>query len=96
MQLEGKEEPPSLVCVEPALIPIEGVLPARALTRVGSSVGKSAPATSQADRAESRSPNTHVLLANFSSETLTIPKVTVLGLAEEASEALIDKINAGK
>ena len=33
LELEKKEQPPSLVCVEPALIPIEGVLPARALTR---------------------------------------------------------------
>ena len=39
--------------------------------------------------------STHVLLANFSSETPTIPKATILGLAEEVSEALIDKINAG-
>ena len=95
LKMESKEEPPLLVCVEPAQIPIEGVLPARALTRVGSSVSTSAPATSRADCAESRSFNTHVLLANFSNETLTIPKATVLGLAEEVSEALIDKINAG-
>ena len=93
LELEGKEQPPSLVCVEPALIPI-GVLPARALTRVGSGVCKSLPATSQADRAESRSLNTHVLLANFSNEILTVPKATILRIAEEISEAEIDKINS--
>jgi len=91
LELEGKEEPPSLVSVERALIRIEGVLPARALTRVRLNVSKSPPATSQADRAESRSLNTHVLLANFSNETLTVPKATILGIAEEVSEALIEK-----
>jgi len=34
------------------------------------------------------------MLANFSNEPLTIPKATILGVAEEASEALIEKINA--
>ena len=81
--------------MEPALIPIEGVLPARVLTRVRSSGCKFSPATSQSDRAESGSLNTHVLLENFSSETQTIPKATILALAEEVSEALIEKINAG-
>jgi hypothetical protein len=31
------------------------------------------------------------MLANFTEEILTIPKVTVLGVAEEVSESLIDK-----
>ena len=34
------------------------------------------------------------MLANFSHETLTLPKSTVLGVAEEVSEELVDKINA--
>jgi len=34
------------------------------------------------------------MLPNFSKEPLTIPKATILGVAEESSEALIDKINA--
>jgi hypothetical protein len=33
------------------------------------------------------------MLANFSSEELTIPKATILGVAEEVSESLVDKIN---
>jgi len=86
LELEGKEQPPSLVSVEPALSPIGVVLPARALTRVGSGVCKSLPATSQADCVECRSLNTHFLLANFSNETLTAPKATILGIAEEVSE----------
>jgi hypothetical protein len=35
------------------------------------------------------------MLANFSGEELTIPKATVIGVAEEVSESLIDSINAG-
>ena len=33
------------------------------------------------------------MLANFSHGTLTLPKSTVLGVAEEVSEELVDKIN---
>jgi hypothetical protein len=36
------------------------------------------------------------MLANFSYQTLTFPKSTVLGIAEELSEPLVDKINEGK
>ena len=35
-----------------------------------------------------------MMLANFSNEPLTIHKATILGVAEEVSETLIDKINA--
>jgi len=34
------------------------------------------------------------MIANFSKEQLTIPKATVLGVAEEITEELVDKINA--
>jgi len=50
--------------------------------------------TSQADRAESRSLNTHILFANFSNKTLTVPKATILGKAEELSEGEINKMNS--
>jgi hypothetical protein len=33
------------------------------------------------------------LLTNFSKEILTVPKSTVLGVAEEVSEQLIDEVN---
>jgi len=34
------------------------------------------------------------MIAKFSQEELTIPKARVLGVAEEITEELIDKINA--
>jgi hypothetical protein len=36
------------------------------------------------------------MLTNFSQETLTVHKATVLGVAEGVSEDLVDRINAGK
>jgi hypothetical protein len=35
------------------------------------------------------------MLTNFSNEPLVVPKATVLGIAEEISEPLVDSINAG-
>jgi len=35
------------------------------------------------------------MLANFSNEPPVVPKATVLGIAEEISESLVDNINAG-
>jgi len=32
----------------------------------------------------------HVILASFSEEELTVPKATVLGVAEEMSESLVN------
>ena len=34
------------------------------------------------------------MLVNFSEETLTVPKHTILGIAQQVSEELIDKRNA--
>jgi len=34
------------------------------------------------------------MMANFSDEALTIPKATVLGMAEGISECVVDKISA--
>jgi len=36
------------------------------------------------------------MLANFSDQTLTVPKSTVLGIAEESSEPMIDRVNQRK
>jgi hypothetical protein len=33
------------------------------------------------------------MVANFSDEELTIPKATVLGIAEEENEEVVDRIN---
>ena len=83
------------MCIEPTHIPIEGVLPARALTSVECGPSKTPLMTSRADHKAVRSPNTsaYVMLASFSDETLTVPKSTVPGIAEEASQPLIDRIN---
>jgi hypothetical protein len=97
LEVEQEQDPPPLVCVEPTHIPTEGILPARALTRVECSPSNTSRITSQAEHMAARSPNTraYVMLANFSDQTLTVPKSTVLGIAE-ASEALIDRINQRK
>jgi hypothetical protein len=34
------------------------------------------------------------MLANFSDEELTVPKATILGVAQEISESLVDKVNS--
>jgi hypothetical protein len=36
----------------------------------------------------------HILVANFSNVTLTLPKATVLGIAEPVIEDEIDRINS--
>jgi len=82
IELEKERSFPLLVCVKPATIPLEGILTARELSRVGTSVHE----TLQPGRAM-------VMLANFSHDTLTLPKSTVLGVAEEVSEELVDKTN---
>jgi len=94
---KGKESP-SLVCVEPAAIPIQGILSARALTKVGTRERDSTQLTSPPEQAnvDASANNVYVMLANFSQEKMPLPKATVLGLAEEVSEALIDQINIEK
>jgi len=94
---KGKEIP-SLVCVEPAVIPIQGILSARALTKVGTRECDSTQLTSPPEQAnvDVSANNVYLMLANFSQEELTLPKATVLGLAEEVSKALIDRINIEK
>jgi len=36
------------------------------------------------------------MITNFSDEALTVPKATVLGVAEEVLESVVDKINTGQ
>ena len=85
LDLEKWKEIPSLVCVEPATIPIQGTLSARALTRVGTGERDSTQLTSPPKQAntDASASNVYVMLANFSQEELTLPKDTVLGLAEK-------------
>ena len=83
--------------MEPAQIPIEEVLYARGLSRVGSRANEPSEVTSEDDHTVARERNscTYVMVANFSNEELTIPKATVLGVTAEISEAIVDRINAG-
>ena len=92
-RLEGKKGQsfPSLVCVEPAHIPIHGVLPARVITRVG--INETQPEHFKTPVPNSRA---HVMLANFGDSPITIPKSTVLGIAEQVSETLVDRINTSR
>jgi len=95
LESEKGESLLSLVCVEPAQLPVEGILPARALSRVMSGVTE--PSGTQAQLSCIQTGPTknsaYVMIANFSNETLTLPKATVLGVAENVSESLVDCIN---
>jgi len=68
--------------VEQAQFPIEGILPARGISRVGSSEQTPRSMTSQVDHTAVRARSVHVMVAKFSKQELTIPKATVLGIAE--------------
>ena len=87
LESEKEQKFPSLVCIEPVLIPVEGIFPASALSWVGQSARQSRELTSQQDREVVGSADSaYVMLAHFSKEPLTVPKTTILGVAEEASE----------
>jgi len=95
LQTEKEQNLPPFVYVEPAQILIEGIFLARTLSRVNPSTHQSTLQTSQCDDTVMRSTNSvYVMLANFSEETLTMPKHTVLGITQQVSEALLDKVNA--
>jgi len=95
LESEQKQEPPPLVCVEPAQIPIECVPSARTVTRVVQNSHQPVRLTSSREHAATRSPSScaYVMVANFTGESLTLPKATVLGIAEGISELIVDKIN---
>jgi len=95
VEFEKGQKPPSLICIEPVQIHIEGVFPARTLSRIESNVPKFPTLASKVVHAETDVSGScaHVILANFSDEELTVPKATVLGVAEEMSESLVNDIN---
>ena len=95
LESEKGESLPPLVCVEPAPLPIEGILPARALSRVMSGAPELARNEAQPSRVETEPHKNcaYVMVANFSNEPLTLPKSTVLGVAEGVAESLVDRIN---
>jgi len=75
------------------MVPIQGVHPARVLTRV--QTRSSLQQTSIKGHIVSEAPGNcaYVMITNFSNEALTVPKATVLGIAEEISESIVDTIN---
>jgi len=81
-----------MVCVEPAQIAIEGIFSARALSRVEPGTQEPSRVTSPGSHTATQASNSCVLLmvANFSDESLTIPKKTVLGVAEQNPEPLVN------
>jgi hypothetical protein len=88
---------PTLVCVEPAQIPIQGIFSARGLAGVQPRATQPSNVTSQDGHRTARATNScaDVMVANLSDEELTLPKATALGVAEEMSESLVDSVNAG-
>jgi hypothetical protein len=84
-----------LVLVEPAQIAIEGILPARGLTKVETRTDRSSQELAQENRvtARTRGNCTLEMVANFRHEELVITKATVLGVDEGITEGLVDGIN---
>ena len=70
LESEKEQSLPPLVCVEPAHIPIEGILPARALSRVESKAHEPSQLISQSSYSETGAPSrcAYVMLVNFSNE----------------------------
>ena len=97
-EVEKGQKPPSLVCVEPAHIPIQGILPGRVLSRVGLTAQQTTKVTSQRTRNKTaaRENGVYVMITNFSEESLTIAKSTVIGVPEQVSEAWVNHVNTGK
>jgi hypothetical protein len=89
----GKEQKlPPLICIEPVQTPIEGILPARAVSQV-EQLERGMMSRDDRNPTETLHSCACAMLANFSDEAITIPKTTVLGIAEGISESLVGKIN---
>ena len=82
--------------MEPAQIPIKGILPARGLSRVKPKANEPSQVISGDSHDAIRVQNSckFVMVTNFSNEELTIPNGTLLGVTDEMTE-LVDRINAG-
>ena len=79
LEAEEKQNPPSLAVVEPAQIPIAGILPTRGLSRTDASAQVPSGMASLDNHAETRARYGYVMVANFTEEKLTIPKLQFLG-----------------
>ena len=98
LEIEKGRSLPSLVCVEPAKKSIQAVLPARVLTRVTDGTRQISLQPSQFEHFKSKvsKPRALVVLAHFRDTSLVVLTSTVLGVAEQVSEDLFDKMNSGK
>src|SRR5215510_1878116 len=103
LDLQKSRASPGLVCVEPAHLPFEGILVARAVSRgiVPAQEGgpprvlSALPAGSRVQEHRRAGPLVHVMVVNFSREEVELPKATVLGVAEEIAESLVATVNNG-
>jgi len=97
LDTENRQDLPQLVCVGPAQIPNEWILTARRLSRTSLETHEPQRVTSQDlhSTTETRDGCVFIMVANFTNEQLTISKATVLGVAEEMTDELVNKINAG-
>jgi len=84
LESEKEQKLPSLVCIKPVQIPVEGIFSARSLSWVRQSALQSCELTSQEDRELFGSADSaYMMLANFSKEPLTNPMATILGVAKK-------------
>jgi hypothetical protein len=91
---DKNQNPPPLVCIEPAKIPIEDILPAHGLSRVMTMANEPPRVTSSHSNNMTRTRNSQlvVMVAKFSDEQLIIPKAIFRGVVEEITEELVDRI----
>jgi len=74
---DEKQNPPPLVCIELAKIPIEGILPARGLSRVKTKANDPLVTSSHSDdMTRTRNSQAMVMVAKFSDEQLINSKAT--------------------
>jgi hypothetical protein len=102
LELPKRRENPHLVCLEPAQLPLKGILVVRGLSRVLPKATKqlrqkqATTLTTSDDSQLNRVPShayVYVMVPNFSSRCVVLPKATVLGIAEEKAESLVAAIN---
>jgi hypothetical protein len=101
LEMPKRRESPELVCVEPAQLPLEGVIAARGLSRTFTKPqqtkrSRSAMTQEQASdqlMSSQTGPLVHVMIVNFSPEEIELPRATVLGVAEEISASIVAELN---
>jgi transposase InsO family protein len=106
LEVPKSEIETSLVCIEPAQLPSEGILVARGISRaIVQTQQSNQPQRRKAEKARTASVTSqgrdvvkaavHVMVVNFSHEEVELQKGTVLGVAEEVSDTLVAAVNDG-